>query len=868
MGDMATQRVETAPGDVFCRGYRTVRGVFDEMTDAQGVRRGHWHALLTAMDRMRPDELPRRWEAAGRLIHEHGVTYNVYGDPQGMDRPWALDPLPLVIDPADWRRIEAGLVQRATLLNLIIADLYGPQRLLHDGLLPPELVFAHPGFLRPCHGIPVPGAAHLVQYAADLARSPDGQWWVLGDRVQAPSGAGYALENRIVVSRTLPEAFRDCNVQRLATYFGKLRETLRDLAPRGRNDPKIVLLTPGPFNETYFEHAYLARYLGYTLVEGGDLTFRDNKIYLKTLGGLVQVDVIIRRMDDDFCDPLDLRPDSTLGIPGLVQAAHAGHVTIANALGSGVVESPALMAFLPGLCRHLLGEELQLPSVATWWCGQQRERREVTARIDRLVVKPAFGALGSDPHFGDMLSDAERHKLIARIEARPHHWIAQERVPLSTAPVWRGGKVEPRHVVLRTYVVRCDDSYSAMPGGLTRTSISAESLVVSMQRGGGSKDTWVLADGPVSSFSLLEPEHSAVTVVRRGAELPSRVADNLYWLGRYVERAEDTVRLFRAILDRLTIDSLGGTPELPVLLAAAQAMGVGSFGDDMHHAALPLTDPLRLEDRIRTLLLDREHYTSLRATLDRAFNLASVVRDRISLDAWRIINQLHLDVREVSTAQGDRPVVGEVATLLNRLVITLSAFSGLGMESMTRGQGWRFLDIGRRIERGVHTIRLVASALGRTHPHEPSVLEAILEVADSSMTYRSRYQTTLRVAAVLDLLLIDETNPRSLAFQMAALLNHVENLPNALGGGPGSASRSEEQQLVLAALTDLRVSDPRQLAAVDDDGFRRGLAFVLNNLASRLPRLSDALARTYLSHAASSPMVSVGERADRRGGAA
>lgn len=870
MSGAATQLFETAPGDVFCRGYRPRPGSYDEMTDGQGQRRGHWSPLLRAMDRLAGEELPRRWEAAGRLIHEHGVTYNVYGDPQGMDRPWALDPVPLVIGPDDWRRLEAGLAQRATLLNLILADLYGPQRLLHEGHLPPELVFAHPGFLRPCHGIPVPRQAHLIQYAADLARSPDGQWWVLADRVQAPSGTGYALENRIVISRTLPEAFRDCRVQRLATYFGNLRETLHQLAPRSVGDaqPKIVLLTPGPFNETYFEHAYLARYLGYTLVEGGDLTFRDNRVYLKTLGGLVQVDVIIRRMDDDFCDPLELRVDSTLGVAGLVQAAHAGNVTISNALGSSVVETPALMAFLPGLCRLLLGEALQLPSVATWWAGQPRERAAMLGQLDRLVVKPAYAALGSDPHFGDMLSPEERRKLAARIDAKPYNWVGQERVALSTAPVWRGGRVEPRHVVMRAFAVRHGEGYFVMPGGLTRTSISAESLVVSMQRGGGSKDTWVASDGPVSTFSLLDSDDRSVLVVRRGAELPSRVADNLFWLGRYVERAEGTVRLFRAILDRLIVESMGGTPELPVLLGAAEAIGIGTFSDDEEAAALPLTDPLRLEDRIRTLLLDREHYTSLRATLDRAFNLASIVRDRISLDAWRIFNQLHQDVREAAPEPGGRRVVvGQLASLLNRIIITLSAFSGLGMESMTRGQGWRFLDIGRRIERAIHTIRLIAATLGRSHPHEAAVLEAILDVADSAMTYRSRYQTTLRVAAVLDLLLIDETNPRSLAFQAAALLSHTENLPSTsgmvVGNAPGllstysGAGRSEEQQLVLAALTDLRVSDPRQLAATDEDGYRRGLTFTLSNLAARLPRLSDTLARTYLSHAASSPLVRV-----------
>jgi len=436
---------------------------------------------------------------------------------------------------------------------------------LRGGLLPPELMLGCPAFLRPVHGALPPGNIHLHLYAADLARSPDGSFWVLADRTQAPSGAGYALENRIVVSRLLPQLFRDCRVERLAPFFSALRESLASLAPRGREQPRVVLLTPGAYNETYFEHAYLARYLGYTLVEGADLTVRDQHVFLKTLGGLERVDVILRRMDDGFCDPLSLRSDSSLGIAGLVRAARKGNVTIANALGSGLVDSPALLAFLPGLCLRLLDEPLRLPSVATWWCGEEHALRYVIDHLPELVIKPAFfGPAAPQPVFGGALSVEERAELARRIQARPGAFIGQEQVALSTAPVWAGEGVQPRHTSLRTFLARAGDGYVAMPGGLTRVSSSRDSLVVSMQHGGGSKDTWVLASGLPSSLSLLRPAGGRVEIVRTGADLPSRVADNLFWLGRYAERAEGTARLLRSVIMRLTEDHRGTrSPEAP-----------------------------------------------------------------------------------------------------------------------------------------------------------------------------------------------------------------------------------------------------------------------------------------------------------------
>ncbi len=821
--------------------YTPTDDVWDEMLAAPGEPRPHWAPVVRWLRNQGRTEMARRWELGRRLIHENGVTYNVYGDPRGMHRPWELDAVPLVVSSAEWHRLERALAQRAHVLNLILTDLYGPQRLLHDGLLPPEIVYANPAFLRPCHGVALPGDVALHVYAADLARAADGRFWVIADRTQAPSGAGYALENRIVVSRTLPEVFRECRVQRLAAFFGTLRDSLRGLALRHRENPRIVLLTPGPYNETYFEHAYLARYLGFTLVEGADLTVRDSVVYLKTLGGLEPVDVILRRLDDAFCDPLSLRTDSSLGVAALMQAVRAHNVVVANGLGSGVVETAALMAFLPSLCKHLLDEDLAMPSVATWWCGHADALAYVVEHLESLVIKPAFPIFGHEPIFGSALSASMRSDLLDRLRARPHEYVAQEQVALSTAPVWTQDGLQPRHVVLRTFGVASDDGYRVMPGGLARVATSRESLVVSMQRGGGSKDTWVGTDGPVSAMTLLPPPGAPIELTRGGSELPSRVADNLFWLGRYVERAEGTVRLLRSVLSRLADEASGSVvPELPILLAALAAHA--GLEDDLVAPDLD-ADPAMRERAVLDFLRAHAPTRALRPTLASAQRLASISRDQISLDTWRVLNQLedYLPPRNALRAL----TLGDAIERMNQLVLAMAAFNGLTLENMTRGQGWRFTDIGRRLERSFFLVTVLRHTMVAPCPDETRLLEALLETADSAITYRRRYLGTVQPAPVLDLLATDETNPRALVFQVRAIAEHVERLPRA----GGEALRTAEERTAIAALARLRMVVPEELAAVGLHGERVQLADLLHDLAGELVSISDAITESYLSHA-------------------
>jgi uncharacterized circularly permuted ATP-grasp superfamily protein/uncharacterized alpha-E superfamily protein len=809
--------------------YDSNPGFYDEVLGVEKRVRPHWSELTGSLAALGHAGLARRWQEGRRLIHDNGVTYNVYSDPQSTSRPWPLDPIPLVMEPAEWKAIEAGIIQRATLFNLILSDLYGKQRLLREGLLPAELVFPNPAFLRACWGIEPPGGVFLHTYAADLARSPDGQWWVLADRTQAPSGAGYALENRLVSTRVLPDVFRKAHVQRLASFFQSYRDALERLVPKQRENPRIVLLTPGPYNETYFEHAFLARYLGYTLVEGGDLTVRDNKVFLKTLGGLLPVDVIVRRQDDHFCDPLELRGDSMLGVPGLVQAVRSGQVAIANAFGSGLAESPAYAAFLPGLCRLLLNQELKIPTVATWWCGQPEPLAYVSSHLDELVLKPTFPGTLGNPIFAAKLGQKEREKLLARVQAHPDRYVAQERVALSTVPVWDDGKMNPRHMVIRVFAVTNGDSYAVMPGGLTRISTSLDNMVVSMQSGGGSKDVWVLGDGPAPPFSLLRPATNPLEVSRATFDLPSRVADNLFWLGRYAERVEAGVRVARIILPRFFQE--GDSSRAAGLNAGLDILAALGYLDGDTRAGAAERDVL-------AVIYDPAASNGFVANIHQVRRVAWLLRDRISLDAWLILNQL--DQQFSSRPPAEAVQVGAAQDLLNHAVITLSAFGGLVMESMTRGDGWRFLDIGRRLERALQMTELLRNSLGPETGENFGILEAILEMADSSITYRSRYLTSLQTDLLLDLLLVDEANPRSIAFQLARLREHIEQLP----GSQTAIRRPREARLALSLYTAVQLADVREMARSHETRE----AF-LEKLAADLTLLSETLTRAYFSHA-------------------
>ena len=838
----ATARRKPSPPAQLLESYRALDGVFDEVLDAEGQPRAHYAAVLGELETLGVAELQRRWETAGRYVHEQGITYNIYGDARGMERPWLLDPVPFVISAADWRTLETALIQRATLIDHILADCYGPQELLRTGRLPPALIFAQADFLRPCHGVKVARDRHLHLYAADLARSPDGRWSVTSDRTQIPTGAGYALANRLVTSRILPEPFRDCHVHRLAGFFREMQASLAQLASRRTDNPRVVMLTPGPFNETYFEQAYLARYLGYTLVEGQDLTVRDDRVFLKTLSGLEPVDVILRRVDDEFCDPLELRNDSMLGVPGLVEALRAGNVAVANPPGSSLLQSPAFMAFLPGLCRHLLGEELKLPSVATWWCGQKSAASYVREHLDKLFVKPAFRPRVGGMRPGEPMKPEELEGLQRRLAFQPHLFVGQERVKLATAPVWDGAAgLVARPVGLRVYLVATADGYRVMPGGLTRVAPDEAGRFLSMQRGGGSKDTWVLSEGLVPDETLLQAPEHRIQLHRVGNNLPSRLADNFFWLGRYAERADASARLLRSALLRFNPERTGSAfPVLEPILRTLELQG--QIALDARRLELR-GNPEALEAELLAAIFDPDRATSLHRDTEQLQRLAMLVRDRTSNDLWRVLGRLHDLLGRPTTSLV--VLAGDAAALLNQVLLDLAAFRGLAMENMTRAQGWRFLDMGCRLERAIYLCSFLDCALRSAEADNPSLLEAVLEVADSTLTYRSRYSLLPHIAAVYDLVMLDETNPRSLLFQLQQLARHFDELPLE----KQRALPSPGQRILLECVTRLRLMDPLGLAGLQRNWHLGEVARVLQHLGRELPKLSDAIAVSYFAHA-------------------
>ncbi|MGB6689275.1 MAG: circularly permuted type 2 ATP-grasp protein [Terracidiphilus sp.] len=809
---------------------------------ADGVTpRSHWARLMESLREIGPEELERRWGRAERRIRENGITYNIYSDPLGANRPWKIDVVPFLISADEWRFIEAGIIQRARLLSLLLEDLYGSQSLLANGHFPAELLYANPAFLRPMVGVRVPAHSYLHMLAVDLARSPDGRWWVLSDRTQAPSGSGYALENRTIVSDVLPDLFRNSNVLRLAPFFRAQREALTNLAQR--NHPRIVLLTPGPLNETYFEHSYIARYLGFTLVEGADLAVRDRCVYLKTVEGLEQVNVILRRVDDSFCDPLELRSDSLLGVPGLVDAIVAGNVTVANSLGSGLIETAAIMPFLPGLSRYLTGESLKLPSVATWWCGQQYALDWVLDHLDSVVVKPAFPSRGMEPVFGAELQTGEKGKLAEKLRAHPHEYVAQEQIALSTVPVWENGNLHSRSVVLRAYVLNTGSGWTAIPGGLVRVA-EVEGSVVSMQRGGHSKDAWVLWDSPVDTFSMLHPRNEPVALRRELPGVPSSVADNVFWLGRYVERAESIARIVRSMVSRVRRAS---DTELACLIRLHSCL-------ESRQSKLPKgkkrrATPLELEQELISAVSDVKRTESLVSTLSEVSRVGNSVRGRLSADMMFLIGQLRNSIQ----IEPGPPFI-EYPAMITGCLELLSAFSGMERENINRGLGWLFMSIGRRLERAIYLTRQLREITTPLRERDWPLLECLLEVADSTMTYRARYYTTLQPLAVLDVLMADGSNPRSLDFQLSHLVDLYQKLPRHL---------ENDLQAMRDALDLLRSFDLRKLsyplpgaasAANGADDLAR-LERFLRGLEVLLPSWSSNLSSRYFSHARTLPIT-------------
>lgn len=784
------------------RDYARLPGIPDEYIGPDGAPRAAWSRFFDAFAALSPVDIERRFASADRHLREAGVTYRAPGDTA--DRLWPLSHLPLIIDEADWQQLSVGIAQRAQLLEMVLRDLYGEGRLIVDGAVPAAAVAGSNEYLRSVCGIKPPGGRYLHLYAADVGRGPDGRWWVLNDRTQAPSGAGYALENRLVLSRAFSNLYKSMNVERVAPFFEAFRESLR--ASADRDEPRIGLLTPGTFSETFFEHATLARYLGFLLVEGDDLAVSGDRVHIRTVAGLKRLDVLLRRVDANFLDPLELDASSHLGVPGLIDVLRKDGVVVANMPGSGVLEAKALLGFLPNLCRRLLSENLMMPHIATWWCGQKSAREEVLSRLEDFAIEGAYGRAvpgfsANGPVLAGELPPAERDRLRDAIANRGIDYVGQELVRLSTTPVWEQGRITPRPFVLRVFAAATPQGWTILPGGFCRIAEEPDARAVSMGDGARSADVWVVSDRAVSASTLL-PGADAVRIRRIAGVVPSRAADNLFWLGRYLERAEATLRLIRALGMPMRDPAKGSSTALPSVERIQRILvtwGAASQATRANHAKV-----------VAEALQSPEKFGSALSLVRSAQRTASSLRERLSPDAWQIITEM---VERLALQVDDDDSVVSAAELTLQ---ELASLAGLAQENMNRAAGWRFLDMGRRVERAINTARFTRQFAYDEAGDED--LDVLLTLVDCQITYRSRYLVGPALAPVRDLAALDPYNPRSVAFQVIALNDHIAALPSLKEHG--LIERPQRLAVALQAMlatSEAAALDVKTLFALEQD---------------------------------------------------
>lgn len=782
-------------------GYAALPGIADEMLDANGQIRPVWRNLISHLSRMPEGDLQERFARADRYLRDAGVFYRTYGAQGSGERNWPISHVPVLIDGKEWEAVSKGLVQRADLLEAVASDIYGENRLVKEGFLPPALIAGNSEFLRPLVGVRPVGGHYLHFCSFEIGRGPDGNWWVLADRTQAPSGAGFALENRVATTRALSDIYGESHVHRLASFFGAFRDALQ--AHKQYPEDRIAVLTPGPANETYFEHAYIARYLGFMLLEGEDLTVVNNRVMVRTVAGLKPIGVLWRRLDASYADPLELNQNSHIGTPGMVQALRAGAVTFVNALGSGILETRALLAFMPTVCRRLLGEDLLMPSIATWWCGQKAERDHVAKNIEKMVIGPAYSRLpffddNGQSVLGSSLRKAAKESVGDWLSSEGSKLVGQEVVTLSTTPAYVNGKLVPRPMSLRVFAARTENGWQIMPGGFARIGSGPDVAAIAMQAGGAAADVWIVSDKPVPKPTLLPPEESFTR--NMPGSLPSRAADNLYWLGRYIERAEGALRILRAWHLRYAESA---DPKQPLLADVTRYLK--AIDIDMSKA-VP---------------------APLLRNIDSAIYSASNIRDRFSPDGWLALTDLAKTARRFHEAVQPGDDASHATTILLR---KLAGFAGLVHENMYRFTGWRFLSIGRHLERALHMTRLLGHMSGPEAPD--GSLDMLLEIGDSVMTHRRRYNVATARLTVADLLALDPLNPRSILFQLNEIRTEVEQLPNAFVNGQMSPFYREAMRLH----SGLAVMTPE---AMDHEVYRK--------LELEMEKLSDILGQTYFS---------------------
>ncbi|MGY3670882.1 circularly permuted type 2 ATP-grasp protein (plasmid) [Marinovum sp. KMM 9989] len=770
----------------------------DEMLADDGTVKPVWTSFISHLSKLSPENLSQRFARGDQYLRDAGVLYRQYDETLSSEREWPLSHIPVILGEDEWQEISSALVERANLLEYVLRDFYGANELVSSGQLPATLLSQNPAWLRPMVGVRHDGPL-LNTLSFEIGRGPDGKWWVISDLIEAPSTVGFAIENRIAMGRVFPNFFSNSNVHRLAGFFQEFRQTLTDL--KGRTEGEIALLSPGPLNQNYAEHAYMARYLGLLLVEGEDLIVENGKAMVRTVAGPKPISLLWNRLHSTMFDPLELDSTSMLGAPGLVQAVREGQLKTVNAVGAGVLETRALMAFLPKIARARLGRGLAMSNIATWWCGQDSQRDHVIANAHRMMVGNAFSTtpLMADPttiSFDNGAGSPRADRLEEMLRTSGRNLVGQESVTLSTTPVMENGALVARPMCIRISLGRTADGWAVMPGGYARISAGEDAKALAMQRGGQVADVWVTSPYSVQKQSRLTQEMAAFTRSSTHEILPSRAADNLFWVGRYVERAEQDMRLFRAYYARIS-DGAGHKDAVPAYL---RAQLMDNVPPDVGKIGQRFAVPLGL-----------------------GLQSASRISDRFSPDGMMALRGLVDQIRALdpkSVAIDDLP--SKVSTLLRQV----TGFAGLVHENMYRSDGWRFLSLGVSLERAANMCGVLAAC---TSPSAPTgTLDLALEIGDSVISHRSRFQVAANQVSVIDLLGLDPKNPRSVRYHISRTKDHIAHLPRQ----GSSHILSEVARLVLMAETKLATSRPEEMTPEYLHALRQeiwGISTALNN---------------------------------------
>jgi len=832
--------------------YKEKINSYDEVLDQNGEIKPYWKGLFDTLESIGIEELELRNQEIVKKFKENGVTYNIYDNNLESNRAWKLDPIPFLIHESEWKTIELGLKQRAHLLDLILKDLYGPQLLVKNAIIPAELVFDNAGFLLPCFDIKQKHNKQLLNYAVDLARGPDGKMWLLDNRTQAPSGAGYALENRVVMSKVLPELNEKTYRKRLSPYFNQLQQTVDTLGNNTNENPNVVFLTPGPGNETFFEHVYLSSYLGYTLVQGNDLLVRDGFVWLKSIDQLERVDVIIKRLDDEWCDPLELRRDSLLGIAGLLQVIRLGNVTVLNPPGTSILENYGLMAFMQNACKFLLKEPLLISSIATWWCGQTKELDFVLAHLPKLIIKKTNRKQGFRSIYARLLNKEQLEDLKNLIRKSPKDYVAQEEVSLSTTPAFINGTIEPRYAAIRAFLIAEGDDYAVMQGGLTRSSAVKDKFEISNQLGGISKDTWIITDIPT--------EYQEKTVERKNTNnqlnnsLTSRNAENLFWLGRLCERTMALRSFLKIILNRLNENVVKHGNEQPeflvVLLKSLTHLTQtypGFVGKEAKEGELLDNEAIFANPITELLLLinDPKKVGSVVYNMQSLLNTINQVSEKWNHDTRRIIDLLDDSLFTLKNTKTNN--INTVNGTLDRLHIRLFSFYGSIYETLPRDNGFYLMESGKNVERILSLISVLRCTFNykKEEEEEAVLMEAILENHHLLAQYRHIYKSHLSLKAVINMVFLEKNLTYTLSFLLNTLTHYLSKLPKT--NEPNRLSIAEKS--ALKACTIIKLIDADSLIQVDETTqFRPELDQTLSDVFELISNVSNNLSSLYFNH--------------------